>query len=58
MSAIIILPAEGTDINKYINTLFNSNEEYSKILDELNYFKVHLQLSKFELDLNKILIKF
>ena len=33
MSAIIILPAEGTDINKYINTLSNSNDEYNKIIN-------------------------
>ena len=60
MSAIIILPAEGTDINKYINTLSNSNEEYSKIINGLDYAKVHLQLPKFELtfsdELNQILI--
>jgi len=60
MSAIIILPAEGTDINKYINTLSNSNEDYSKIINGLAYAKVHLQLPKFELtfsdELNQILI--
>ena len=60
MSAIIILPAEGTDINKYINTLSSSNEEYRKILKELSFAKVHLQLPKFELyfsdNLNQILI--
>ena len=60
MSAIIILPAEGTDINKYINTLSNSNEDYSKIINGLDYAKVHLQLPKFELtfseELNQILI--
>lgn len=59
MSALIILPAEGTDINKYITSLVNSNEEYSKIINGLNRAKVHLQLPKFELDfsenLNQIL---
>ena len=59
MSAIIILPAEGTDINKYIDSLSLSNDEYSKILDGLNYVKVHLQLPKFELEfkekLNQVL---
>ena len=59
MSAIIILPAEGTDINKYINTLSNSNEEYKKIIKGLSYVKVHLKLPKFEVNfsenLNEIL---
>ena len=50
MSAIIILPAEGTDINKYIDTLSISNEEYNKIIEGLNNFKVHIQLPKFELE--------
>ena len=59
MSAIIILPAEGNDINKYINSLSISSDEYSKIINGLNRAKVHLQLPKFELEfghrLNKIL---
>ena len=50
MSALIILPSEGTDINKYIDTLSISNEEYNKIIEGLNYVKVHLQLPKFELE--------
>ena len=60
MSAIILLPVEGTDINKYIDTLSISNEEYNKIIKGLNYAKVHLQLPKFELrfeeTLNDVLI--
>ena len=60
MSAIIILPSEDIDINKYIDTLSISNGEYSKIIDGLDYAKVHLQLPKFELTyeqmLNDILI--
>ena len=55
MSAIIILPAEGTDINKYIDSLSLSNDEYNKILDGLNYVKVHLQLPKFELEFKETL---
>ena len=35
MSAIIILPANGTDINDYIDTLSTSNKEYNKIIKEL-----------------------
>ena len=50
MSAIIILPAEGTDINKYIDTLSISNSEYNKIIEGLKRAKVHLQLPKFELE--------
>ena len=60
MSAIIILPSKEIDINKYIDTLSISNDEYSKIINGLNYAKVHLQLPKFELEfsqnLNQILI--
>ena len=60
MSAIIILPSKGTDINKFINSLSISSEEYNKIIDGLKYAKVHLQLPKFELEfkenLNEILI--
>ena len=59
MSAIIILPAKGTDINKYINSLSLSNNEYNRIIEGLKYSKVHVQLPKFELkfeqNLNEIL---
>ena len=59
MSAIIILPSEGTDINKFINSLAISSEEYNKIIDGFNYAKVHLQLPIFELEfkenLNEVL---
>ena len=58
MSAIIILPAEGTDINKYINTL-STTKEYNKIIEGFDYAKVDLQLPKFEVKfsekLNEIL---
>ena len=60
MSAIVILPAEGTDINKYIDTLSISNDEYNKIINGLRNARVDLQLPKFELELtenlNEILI--
>ena len=59
MTAIIILPAEGTDINKYINTLSISNNEYNQIIKGLKSSKVDIQLPKFELEfkqqLNEIL---
>ena len=53
MSAIIILPSEGTDINKYINTLAISNNEYNQIIKGLKYSKVHIQLPKFELKMTQ-----
>ena len=59
MSAIIILPSEDTDINKYIDTLSISKDEYFKIINGFTWAKVHLQLPKFELEyeqnLNEIL---
>ena len=60
MSAIIILPSEGIDINKYLDTLYISKDEYSKIINGFNWAKVHLKLPKFELryeqNLNEVLI--
>lgn len=60
MSAIILLPAEGTDINKYIDSLSISNDEFENIINGLKYAEVHLELPKFELEyekeLNQILI--
>ena len=55
MSAIIILPTKGIDINEYIETLANSEEEYSKIIDGLKSVKVRLQLPKFEVDFSETL---
>ena len=55
MSAIIILPNEENDINKYIDTLSISNDEYTKIIDGLKKAKVHLQLPKFELKFKEVL---
>ena len=58
MSAIIILPAEGTDINKYINSL-STSKDYNKINEGFDYARVDLQLPKFEVrfseNLNQIL---
>ncbi len=60
MSAIIILPANGTDVNTYINYISKSNGEYKKIIEGLKSAKVRLQLPKFELrfeeSLNQILM--
>ena len=53
MSAIIILPSEENDINKYINTLSLSNDEYAKIIKGLKYAKVNINLPKFELEFSQ-----
>ena len=53
MSAIIILPSEENDINKYINTLSLSNDEYVKIIKGLKYAKVNINLPKFELEFSQ-----
>ena len=53
MSAIVILPNEEIDINKYINSLSLSNSEYKQIIEGLKYSKVNLQLPKFELEYSK-----
>jgi len=59
MSALIILPSSGNDINKYINTLATSKDEYKKIIEGLKMAKVNIQLPKFEVNfsenLNQIL---
>ena len=55
MSAIILLPSKEMDINKYIDTLSISNDEYNKIIEGLKYSKVHLKLPKFELEMKEIL---
>ena len=53
MSAIIILPAKDIDINKYIDTLSISTDEFSKIIKGLHTENVHIQLPKFELEFNE-----
>ena len=50
MSALIILPKETIDINKYILSLNSDKSNINSIIDNLNYVKVDLELPKFELD--------
>ena len=50
MSALIILPSTENEINKYINTLATSKDEYKKIIEGLKLSKVHIQLPKFEVN--------
>ena len=55
MSAIIILPSKDIDINKYIDTLSISNNEYGNIIKGLKFALVHIQLPKFELEMKETL---
>ena len=50
MSALIILPREEIDINKYILSLSSDKYNINNIIYNLNYVKVDLELPKFELD--------
>ena len=50
MSALIILPKETIDINKYILSLSSDKYNINNIIYNLNYVKVDLELPKFELD--------
>ena len=54
MSVLIILPVEGTNINKYINKLSIPNDEYQNIINGLKRKKVHLKLPKFEVKFSDI----
>ena len=54
MSVLIILPVEGTNINKYINKLSIPNDEYQNIINGLKRKKVHLKLHKFEVKFSDI----
>ena len=50
MSAIIILPSENIEINKYIKT---SLSKINESINKSNYVKVHLELPKFELEFDE-----
>ena len=55
MSAIIILPSENTDINKYIEKKLCKESNLNDIIKKLEYAKVHLELPKFELEFGEVL---
>ena len=55
MSAIIILPSVTQDINEFIDTLFQKKSDFDKIINKLDYAKVHLELPKFEIEFSEIL---
>ena len=50
MSALIILPRENTDINKYISSLNSKETSLSDLISKLKYSKVNLELPKFQLE--------
>ena len=50
MSAIIILPRETVDINKYITSLNSEENSINELIKKLKYSKVNLELPKFELE--------
>ena len=54
MSALIILPRENVDINKYITSL-DSENNLKDLLDNLKSAKVNLELPKFELEFSSSL---
>ena len=54
MSALIILPKENVDINKYITSL-DSENNLKDLLDNLKSAKVNLELPKFELEFSSSL---
>lgn len=50
MSALIILPRENIDINKYITSLNSEENSLNDLIQKLKYSKVKLELPKFELE--------
>ena len=50
MSAIIILPRETVDINKYITSLNSEENSINQLIEKLTYSKVNLEIPKFKLE--------
>ena len=50
MSALIILPRENADINRYIASLNSNENSLSDLVSKLKYAKVNLELPKFKLE--------
>lgn len=50
ISALIILPRENIDINKYIASLNSEENSLNDLIQKLKYSKVKLELPKFELE--------
>ena len=50
MTALIILPREDIDINKYVTSLESDQDSLNALIKKLRYAKVNLELPKFELE--------
>ena len=61
MSALIILPSEQIDINKFIKNKISQEAYLDNIMNKLDYAKVQLQMPKFEIqfeeNLNEVIKK-
>ena len=57
MTAVIILPQENVDINKYITSLNSEENSINELFSNLRYAKVNLELPKFELRFESSLVE-
>ena len=55
ISALIILPREDIDINKYITSLESNQDSLNDLIKKLKYAKVNLEFPKFELEFSSSL---
>ena len=50
MSALIILPKKSVNINEFIDILDKDNEYLYTIINNLHFYKIHLEMPKFEIN--------
>ena len=56
LSAIIILPSEKNDINKYIESLLSKDQpKLYELIQKLDYARVQIELPKFEINFSHVL---
>ena len=55
MSALIILPRENMDINRYVTSLNSNEKSLSELISKLKVSKVNLELPKFKLEFSSSL---
>ena len=55
ITALIILPREDIDINKYVTSLGTNQDSLNDLIKKLKYAKVNLELPKFELEFSNSL---
>ena len=55
ITALIILPREDIDINKYITSLDSNQDSLNDLIKKLKFAKVNLELPKFELEFSSSL---